>query len=39
MGSCLKTGLIERIGDLSESLVYYIAWKRGLSKVLLQRIC
>ena len=22
-GSCLKTGLIESIGDLSESLVYY----------------
>ena len=34
-GSCLKTGLIERIEDLSESLVYYIAWKRRLSKVFL----
>ena len=34
-GSCLKTGLIKRIEDLSETLVYYIAWKRGLSKVFL----
>ena len=34
-GSCLKTGLVKRIEDLSETLVYYIAWKRGLSKVFL----
>ena len=32
-GSCLKTRLSERIEDLSETLVYYTAWKRGLSKV------
>ena len=34
-GSCLKTGLIKKIEDLSETLVYYIAWRRGLSKVFL----